>query len=492
MHADAVIPEERLTLVSKVARTHAKSKLMGQLAFAVMTRQAEGRVLFAGKPFVEKQTKQIGLEREDGETELGNLIAILERGPSDGEARALVMAFALVGFEASLQVDIPDGDDDELESDRPDPTGTGPNVPAAVARFAKHAEWLELCTAYPVFSLVDLVLSEDTAGFLWRAVAARVAAADARETHVNDRATGRNTVTPKGATVDALTTMRLIALSESPHPDARAGLRSLSRTLHVPLHRATSRLLLHYDHGGQASEAGETGVPFELPPLSFAGQPVPGSMRPMVRVVRLVTGWALLSWLFWGLGWLVGLRRRVRLVSDSTGVRIEREARLLGYVLRRSERHLPTSEVVEMMCTRRLPLAHALIGVIGLGLGIFLGGTLLFEGVRTAETHLLLVGAGVAAAGAILDLLLGFHWPKGTRPTSDEPAPEVDAWGVDYRGRDRAAATRTTFWLRTRHSGTVAITGVPYEAAQRVASRFRLVRPQAEDRADRAAPEAIR
>src|SRR5687768_15842055 len=83
----------------------AERKKLGALAYDVLSRQAEGRAVYAGQPMIRARAEEHGVERDAAATEAGNLVSILERGAETPIERALVAAFAVSGLGDALAGD---------------------------------------------------------------------------------------------------------------------------------------------------------------------------------------------------------------------------------------------------------------------------------------------------------------------------------------------------------------------------------------------------
>lgn len=167
---------------------------------------------------------------------------------------------------------------------------------------------------------------------------------------------------------------------------------------------------------------------------------IAGSLRPPPRgglrgVLRLVSGWALLTWIVRGLGALVRVEGRGSLTLTEGAIRFERHLSLFGKPVLQGKRTMTYRAVAQAGRTTRLPSVHLLVGACLLALGVIAGGTFLFEGVRSGETYLLLFGAALVLGGAALDLGLSVLWPfKRGRVSVDvltRPGRHVVLSGVD-------------------------------------------------------------
>src|SRR4051794_33983556 len=121
---------ETLDRVLLEVRTHAHGARLAALCFDVLSSQAEGRTLYAGRRIMRVRAAAHRVSRSEADSELGNVITILERGPERMPEWALIAAFAVRGLELKLAE-----------------AGTGEHR-EVVERFARHADWLELSTPF--------------------------------------------------------------------------------------------------------------------------------------------------------------------------------------------------------------------------------------------------------------------------------------------------------------------------------------------------------
>ncbi len=131
MPIDDEIRAEHVERAAEVARGHASREALAAFALDVISRQAEGERLFAGKEWVDARAEEHDVTREAAETKLGNLVEVLERGPEHAAERALVGAFALLGLGVRLEKQ------EGQEGREGDDLGV-------LTRFVRHADWLEV------------------------------------------------------------------------------------------------------------------------------------------------------------------------------------------------------------------------------------------------------------------------------------------------------------------------------------------------------------
>ncbi len=362
MKPDEQIRPEDVRGAADQVRAHPSREPLAALALDVLSRQAEGRTLFAGKEHVEARAAAHGVDREAAEADGVNLLAILERGAESPRERALVAGFAVDALGRRIG-------ESEGEARR-----------ELVARFVRHADWLEVSTPYVVYAFVDELLTEEHASAVWEAVA-EAALSDARGGAV-PRHDGR-----------ARNAARLSALSGSRSEGARIALARVAGEAEDLVARALAREL-----GGEPSSGGGAArVSGRL------GAPARSTFR---AVLRIVTGVAAVCWLLRLGGRLVGARREGEVEIVPGGIVVRHTLTLLGREVRRREERYTLSALAGVAREVRYPMVHLLVGLVALSSGVLLGGLLALDALRTGETFLLLVAAGLILVGGGLDLAL--------------------------------------------------------------------------------------
>lgn len=343
-------------------RACAERKKLGALAYDVLSRQAEGRAVYAGREMIKARCEEHEIERESADTEAGNLVAILERGAESPLERALIAGFAVSGLGDALE-----NDADKAER---------------VFRFVRHADWLELSTEYSVYPFVDPLLDDATGAKIWEEVAQAVV----------DAAAGRD---GEHARVRASNAARLTALAASSASAAKDALRSVVRSsaLDEPTRLLASTL------AGDGAEA-KTVSP------RIGGRLGRAPRRGWVEALRWMTGWALLAWIVRALAFALGVRRQAELVLGKSGLEVHTKISLLGRTVRERDETWRLDAIEGAGRQVRYPSIHLLVGAIALSAGVLLGGLVLFDGARSGELLLLLIAAGLVIGGAGLDLAL--------------------------------------------------------------------------------------
>lgn len=323
------------------------------LVLDVLSRQAEGRLLFAGREHVAKKAEAHRVEEAEVAGE--DVLALLERGAESERQRAVVAALVVEGLRAHLD------DPERLE------------------RFARHADWLELSTEYAPYAFVDLVLADD-AGPVWEAVA-------------------QLPTEPASPAAAARRSLRAAALAGSDHEVAVDMLAVLASDAD-PLVRAVARA-----HGASPEDEESSDEPSvegrldRVPPSGARG------------VLRLVTGFAALEWLSRALLFAFGVRRKGELRFVKGGLKLRKRVELLGRVVREGEETYTLSAVASVGRTSRWPALPLVVGALAFAVGVIVGGLWLFEGLRSGETVLLLAAAGVIVIGGGLDFGVSILWP---------------------------------------------------------------------------------
>jgi len=336
---------------------------LAALAYDVLSSQAEGRTLLAGKALADKKAEAHGVDRESAETPGGNLLVVLERGAKTPSERALVAAFAVRGLGAALA---------EADDER-----------AQVFRFVRHADWLEVCTEYSIYRFVDRALDEMPAALVWTELSQRIV----------DEAAGRDGERPA---VRARNAARLTALAASDSDAAKAALREVVES---PALDEATRLLASTLAGDGVGEGAAVST-------RVAGRLGRAPRRGAIEVVRWVSGWAIVSWLARAVAFLLGVRSSAELrLADGT-VEVKTHWSMFGRTVREGEETWKLDAVDGAGRRVRYPMIHLLVGALGVSVGVIFGALVLFDGVRSGELILILIAAGLVAVGAGLDLAL--------------------------------------------------------------------------------------
>jgi len=396
MPATAAELEAALECVQHVRR----GRVLGAFVYDILGHMADARSLHCERSHVLSRAARFDVRPDNAGTGLGNVLTLLERGPEDSAELALVCAFAAHGFLLAL-------------SDMP-----ARERAVAAERLVARLDWLELGTDYRLLACLMRRLQSDRAehaGVLRQALFRAVLRDDAATGHALPRVRAHNawrmsTLAQLGGehSVRVLRALRDQARDPATHALALAHLSALARE------DRKSALLVH-------------GVS-RAPSRSFP-----------VALARWLSGYAVLQALERLLFMLLALRRELIVELRDETLWVRRRTLFLGRTLRSSEACYALHQVTGAFRRARFALLRSLVGVLSLSLGIFIGGCLLLDASRGGAPVLLVIGAGLVAAGAGLDLALNVLWPattarvdlqvelRGARPVRVGRVEQVDA-----------------------------------------------------------------
>ncbi|WP_438030251.1 hypothetical protein [Sorangium sp. So ce233] len=354
-----------------------------------------------------------GLSAADAETRFGNVIRALERGTSEGAGSATRVLLATL-LARGVALSPPEG-------------------PEAEGRVAEALVWLATYTSVDALTALDAALGERAAG-LWRAVAALVRRADQGALPQLGRA---------GAIIAAA------ALRVSASPAARAEAAALVDEVRDPIVRSLLRDALSPGRRPSrapgvdgADEAWATGAP-ELEggvPARLAGELSPPPRGPVALVLLAATGILLVMHAGRLAGrFLLRYRRPAAIEVGPRGVTVRSRTELLGRALREQETYIPVEALLRATREVRYPRLGLYAGLVALGLGTYLGMSLLVDGARAGSPELLGMGALVFAFGAALDFGLS-HLETATRGRCRVVLVPRKGPAVALAGVERAAA----------------------------------------------------
>ncbi|MGK3994036.1 hypothetical protein [Sorangium sp. So ce1024] len=332
-----------------------------------------------------------GLSVADAETRFGNVIRALERGTSEGAGSATRVLLATL-LARGVALSPPDGAEAE-------------------GRVAEALVWLATYTSVDALTALDAALGERAAG-LWRAVAGLVRRADQGALPQLGRA---------GAIIAAA------GLRASASPAARAEAAALVDEVRDPIVRSLLRDALSPGRrpsrapGAPAGDGAGEGWADGAPdvdggdPARLAGELSPPPRGPVALVLLAATGILLVM----HAGRLAGrlllrYRRPAALEVGPRGVTVRSRTELLGRALREQETYIPVEALLRATREVRYPRLGLYAGIVALGLGTYLGMSLLVDGARAGSPELLGMGALVFAFGAALDFGLS-HLETATR-----------------------------------------------------------------------------
>lgn len=130
-----------------------------------------------------------------------------------------------------------------------------------------------------------------------------------------------------------------------------------------------------------------------------------------MRLLRWVSGWALLAWLVRGIGALFGFRHEIEMTIGGKELDVREMRFVLGRKIQESTSTLAIDSIASVRRTARYPALRLSVGVVALSIGLLFGGLVMFDGARSGELSLMLAGAGLALLGTLLDLVIDVVGP---------------------------------------------------------------------------------
>ncbi|MBI3203353.1 MAG: hypothetical protein HYZ29_17575 [Myxococcales bacterium] len=287
----------------------------------------------------------VALDPAQGETPLGNLAAIFERG-ADTESEALLIALLLALGTAS---DFPSAPETELSR-------------------AKELAWLAAHTRINALLVMDSAIEPEKVGAFWRALA--------------------SLAEPSRAEDPATATAALAALAASGSERGRAAALELATSTRDPLVRA----LL-----GRGSAATAPRLDGELSPAPRG--PIATTLLALTGLLFVARGARLLG----RLGLAFKQPAEVRLTDR--GLELSHRTELLGRVLKKHETLIPLTNLARVTREVRYPRVGLYLGLFALALGSYVGVGLFVDGARVPGGSAQLLGMGlvVVALGLAID-----------------------------------------------------------------------------------------
>ncbi len=364
--SEAALQPDELARAIACVRAHERAAPLGAFAYDAIAAQAEGHALFAGQKFMAQRAAAHGIDVAGAVTELGNLLQVLERGPSEPSELALVSAFAAQGASvALLAADGGNGDRERL-----------------ARKLVSELEWLETATRYRVWICLHALLQPD----------ARSAVDSALEHALTSEDRADIAKLPDAAAVRARSAARLSMLATGDAPSSRAALERLRAVLREPALRASCAALL-----GEA-------LPPTAAPLRLTGRTASITRKPFLAALRWLTGFALLHAALRAIGFLLRFERELEVQLDGSALRTQRRTLLFGRTIRKSDAVFPLMRIRGVRRYGRYALLRTVIGMLSLSFGVLIGGYFGFDAARGGASALLSASAVLCALGTGLDL----------------------------------------------------------------------------------------
>ncbi len=133
-----------------------------------------------------------------------------------------------------------------------------------------------------------------------------------------------------------------------------------------------------------------------------------------IRIFLIVTGLILVRNTFALIArYCLGLRGKATVSIKDNTIILAVEWTLLGRRFRRTKTAAPVRDVAAVRFENRQRYLYLLVGIGALVVGTLVGTQWFLDGLRAGYPYLVLVGAGVVAAGIAVDLLLYIFIPNG-------------------------------------------------------------------------------
>jgi hypothetical protein len=376
--------EHAASCVEHEPRARALSLFVSQM----MTSWADARALVYDPQQVGEHAVLAGVDRAGAETELGNLLQLLARGPRTGLEFAVLSAFGACGFAITVAAAAASG---------------GAELEAVTDRLVSRVEWLEAATDFRVSGYLLRGLSGPPQQGMLDALQRAVLREDLAELGPDITARARNV-------------LRMTALASARDEPAKSVLRTLRRSAHDPATRAFAVVLL--DEIAQAERAAGA-------ILRIAGVARPPSHSVPLALLRWLSGWALLQALQRALYFVLALRRESEIELRGEALHVRARTQFFGLTLQSSEAHYEVERVTGAFRYERFSRLRRAAGATCLTLGVVLGGYMVFDGARGGAPLLLVLGALIVALACGLEWMLNVVLPAR--------AARVDVQ-VDVRG----------------------------------------------------------
>jgi hypothetical protein len=160
-----------------------------------------------------------------------------------------------------------------------------------------------------------------------------------------------------------------------------------------------------------------------------------------VRVLAVVSGLILIRGLLALVArFLLVFRRRATATVEGGTLTLEEEWSIFGRRVRRVRSSAPIGELAAARLENRRFYLHLLIGFGCLAIGVWVGIQWLVDGLRAGYPYLAAIGAGVLAAGVLIDLVLYLVVPEG--PGRNRVVLAIGPWKTRLAGVDAQEAER--------------------------------------------------
>lgn len=349
-------------------------RALSLLASQTLAAMADAHSLDCDRGLLRSRAARLKLKGAHTRTEQGDVLAMLEHGPRDAEETACLSAFAASGFITSLS-ELPNGERS-----------------AMAERWVARLDWIELATDFRIVACLRQLLTAADSDIvsLWRRALFQAVLRD------------DNAVSGVDARTRAKNALRVSALAQVQGEESVLLLRSLRDCARDPSLRALAVALLAELVGREAAHGS---------PVRVSGIARSPSRSLPKALLRWLSGFALLSALQRLVFSVVSLRRELEIELREEALWVRWHTSFFGRTVRATEACYELQRVTGAFRRARFAMLSSLVSVLSLSLGVFLGGFFLFDGARGGAPLLFLVGSGLIAVGAGLDLALNVWWP---------------------------------------------------------------------------------
>jgi hypothetical protein len=362
-----VATASELERAASIAPALADAEKLAALVYDVLCRQAEGRSLFAGEQFIAGRAEHHTVAREAAETPVGNVLAMLERGPDSAMQWALLSALFVRGFKAAVQA-------------RPD------ERKALCAKLAAHCDFFELDSPYRVLALTEALLEPELAADVHEALAELV---------VRDAsAAGGGEISGRARNAG-----RIAALGAAQGAAARKGLLRIEGSAIDAYSRALAAVAL-----GRVPALPE-------PICRVRGRAGAFPQAGVAAVFSWLSGFALLRWAVRLVLRAVDYACEVEVELCGDALRLRTTVRLLGRTVRTTEQVHPIARLHFARRACRYPSLYLVLGAFSFAIGLLFGGVFAFDALRLGDGPLLLIALILLACGIGLDLFFDVLQP---------------------------------------------------------------------------------
>ena len=401
----------------EVARNHGHAAILASFVFDVVFAKPGGKRLQTGEKLTARRARKRGVNQQNAQTELGNVLKILGRGARSEAEWALLGALGVRGFADGLR------------------TATAETADAQIEHFLEGVIWLELNSNCRPSHFVRQLLSDDEREALVDTLSKQIAAAEdaAQQGDMSSCAlnAARISLLQRDGGSAAVSELARIHSFNIVQPDDPAVVLTVAsshapRPLDPPRHSERAQSPSMRPSPGASSsaprepsgrhsllgrEADSTPLRNSTAPPAATGTSLEGRLGrppagPFGQTMRVISGWILVRPVWVLLLWLIGWRKQCRVDFDGAQLRVRQQRRIFGITYLRSEEIMPVSSLTSVQLQVRAQLVGYLLGLAVLCVMAFAAGIVGTDGMVLGNTALWLTAGSLLALGIGLDILL--------------------------------------------------------------------------------------